>query len=179
MTVQAYPITRDELIVDLFAGGGGASQGIFEALGRHPDIAINHDAAAIAVHTCNHPDTQHFCQSIWEVKPVQACAGRPVGLLWASPDCRHFSRAAGGRPKWKSVRSLPGVVLTWAKHVRPKVIMVENVPEMQDWGATPAVRAMEAEGWLVSVLETDTIRGWRITELGRLELSAMQETETP
>lgn len=124
----------DELIVDLFAGGGGASEGIFEALGRHPDIAINHDEDAVAVHTRNHPTTHHFCQSIWKVHPLEACGDRPVGLLWASPDCRHFSRAAGGRPKWKSVRSLPGVVLTWAKHVRPRVIVVENVQELEFWG---------------------------------------------
>jgi DNA (cytosine-5)-methyltransferase 1 len=127
-------IRPEELIVDLFAGGGGASQGIFQATGRHPDIAVNHDADAIAVHARNHPTTKHLCASVWEVEPVAACAGRPVGLLWASPDCRHFSRAAGGRPKWKSVRSLPGVVLTWAKRVRPRKIVVENVREMLGWG---------------------------------------------
>jgi len=127
-------IRPDEIIVDLFAGGGGASQGIFQATGRHPDIAVNHDPDAIAVHARNHPATEHRCESIWKVEPVEACAGRPVGLLWASPDCRHFSRAAGGRPKWKSVRSLPGVVLTWAKRVRPRKIVVENVREMLGWG---------------------------------------------
>lgn len=127
-------MTSDELIVDLFAGGGGASQGIYQALGRHPDIAINHDDLAIAVHRRNHPETHHLCTSVWNVKPEEVCAGRPVGLLWASPDCRHFSRAAGGRPKWKSVRSLPGVVLTWAKRTRPRVIIVENVREMVGWG---------------------------------------------
>ena len=123
-----------EMIVDLFAGGGGASQGIFHATGRHPDIAVNHDATAVAIHAENHPDTFHHCASVWVVEPRAAVAGRPVGLLWASPDCRHFSRAAGGRPKWKSVRSLPGVVLTWATRVRPRVIVVENVREMIGWG---------------------------------------------
>lgn len=123
-----------EIIVDLFAGGGGASQGIYQATGRHPDIAVNHDPDAIAVHLRNHPGTDHRCESVWAVRPEEACAGRPVGLLWASPDCRHFSRAAGGRPKWKSVRSLPGVVLTWAKRVRPRKIVVENVREMLGWG---------------------------------------------
>ncbi len=123
-----------ELIVDLFAGGGGASQGIYQATGRHPDIAINHDPVAVAVHKRNHPGTLHYCESIWKVRPEDACGVRPVGLLWASPDCRHFSRAAGGRPKWKSVRSLPGVVLTWAKRVQPRVIVVENVREMLGWG---------------------------------------------
>lgn len=127
-------IAPDELIVDLFAGGGGASQGIFQALGRHPDIAINHDEEAVAVHARNHPGTDHRCVSVWVAEPRAVCAGRPVGLLWASPDCRHFSRAAGGRPKWKAVRSLPGVVLTWATRVRPRVILVENVREMIGWG---------------------------------------------
>ncbi len=127
-------ILPNELIVDLFAGGGGASQGIYEALGRHPDIAVNHDDVAVSVHTVNHPSTLHHCASVWNVEPREACGGRPVGLLWASPDCRHFSRAAGGRPKWKSVRSLPGVVLTWASRVRPRVIVVENVREFLGWG---------------------------------------------
>lgn len=125
---------RDELIVDLFAGGGGASQGIWQALGRHPDIAVNHDPLAIGIHRVNHPDTHHACASVWHVEPRRAVAGRPVGLLWASPDCRHFSRAAGGRPRWASVRSLPGVVITWATRVRPRVIVVENVREMLSWG---------------------------------------------
>jgi len=127
-------IAPEELIVDLFAGGGGASQGIFQALGRHPNIAVNHDEDAVAVHTRNHAETDHRCESVWTVKPEVVCAGRPVGLLWASPDCRHFSRAAGGQPKWGKVRSLPGVVLTWAKRVRPRVILVENVREMLGWG---------------------------------------------
>lgn len=127
-------LLQSELIVDLFAGGGGASQGVFQALGRHPDEAINHDEIAVAVHAVNHPETRHHCASVWKVEPRATVAGRPVGLLWASPDCRHFSRAAGGRPKWKSVRSLPGVVLTWATRVRPRVIIVENVREMLGWG---------------------------------------------
>jgi DNA (cytosine-5)-methyltransferase 1 len=127
-------IAPHEIIVDLFAGGGGASTGIFLATGRHPDIAVNHDADAIAVHTANHPTTRHEQASVWKVEPRAACAGRPVGLLWASPDCRHFSRASGGRPRWKSVRSLPGVVVTWATRVRPRIIVVENVAEFQTWG---------------------------------------------
>lgn len=129
-----YDLYDHELIVDLFAGGGGASEGIFMATGRHPDIAINHDEDAIAAHTRNHPETKHFCQSIWKVHPLEACGDQPVGLLWASPSCTHFSRAAGGVPKSKQLRSLPGVVLTWAKYVRPKIIVVENVGEMEDWG---------------------------------------------
>lgn len=127
-------ILPHEMIVDLFAGGGGASVGIHRATGRHPDLAVNHDAEAIAVHTANHPTTRHEQASIWAVEPRAATAGRPVGLLWASPDCRHFSRASGGRPRWKAVRSLPGVVLTWATRVRPRIIVVENVAEFTTWG---------------------------------------------
>lgn len=127
-------IAPHEMIVDLFAGGGGASVGIFRATGRHPDLAVNHDAHAIAVHTANHPTTRHEQASVWNVEPRAATGGRPVGLLWASPDCRHFSRASGGRPRWKSVRSLPGVVVTWATRVRPRIIVVENVAEFQTWG---------------------------------------------
>jgi DNA (cytosine-5)-methyltransferase 1 len=128
------PLLNTELIIDLFAGAGGASEGIYQATGRHPDVAINHDEDAVAVHLRNHPTTEHRCESVWTAEPRAVCAGRPVGLLWASPDCRHFSRAAGGRPKWKQVRSLPGIVLTWATRVRPRVILVENVREMLGWG---------------------------------------------
>jgi DNA (cytosine-5)-methyltransferase 1 len=123
-----------EMIVDLFAGGGGASCAILAATGRHPDLAVNHDETAIAVHTANHPTTRHAQASIWKVEPREACAGRAVGLLWASPDCRHFSRASGGAARWKSVRALPGVVITWATRVRPRIICVENVAEMEGWG---------------------------------------------
>jgi DNA (cytosine-5)-methyltransferase 1 len=127
-------ILPSEIIVDLFAGGGGASQGIYEATGRHPDVAVNHDPIAIGVHGVNHPETEHHCASVWRVDPREAVRGRPVGLLWGSPDCRHFSRAAGAGPKSKSVRSLPGVLLTWANRVLPRVIVVENVREMLSWG---------------------------------------------
>lgn len=127
-------MTPPGLIVDLFAGGGGASEGIRMALGRDPDIVVNHDEDAVAVHLRNHAGTRHHCASVWKVEPMAATGGQPVALLWASPDCRHFSRAAGGRPKWKSVRSLPGVVLTWAKRVQPAVIVVENVREFLGWG---------------------------------------------
>ncbi|HEV7455298.1 MAG TPA: DNA cytosine methyltransferase [Roseococcus sp.] len=127
-------IAPHEMIVDLFAGGGGASVGILRATGRHPDLAVNHDATAIAVHTANHPGTRHAQASVWKVEPREACAGRPVGLLWASPDCRHFSRASGGAARWPKIRTLPGVVITWASRVRPRIIVVENVAEMQGWG---------------------------------------------
>lgn len=125
---------NEGLIVDLFAGGGGASMGIEAALGRDVDIAINHDPVAIAVHKANHPNTEHYATDIWEVKPLDATRGRPVLLLHASPDCKHFSRAKGGRPKSQKVRSLAWVVRRWANDVKPAVITLENVAEFQDWG---------------------------------------------
>lgn len=127
-------LSLDELVVDSFAGGGGASTGIEMALGRSPDIAINHDAAAIEMHRRNHPHTRHYQEDVWRVDPVQACGGRPVGLAWFSPDCTHFSRAKGSQPVKKSVRGLAWVVIRWAQSVRPRVIVLENVEEFQTWG---------------------------------------------
>jgi DNA (cytosine-5)-methyltransferase 1 len=124
----------DELVVDNFAGGGGASTGIEAAIGRHADIAINHDPEAIAMHRANHPWTKHYVSDIWEVDPKEACAGRPVGLAWFSPDCRHFSRAKGQAPVSKKIRGLAWVVIRWAQAVRPRVIVLENVEEFQTWG---------------------------------------------
>lgn len=123
-----------ELIVDSFAGGGGASTGIEWALGRSPDIAINHSTAAIAMHALNHPRTRHYCEDVWKVDPLEATGGRPVGLAWFSPDCTHFSKAKGGKPKSKKIRALAWVVYHWAKAVRPRVICLENVEEFADWG---------------------------------------------
>lgn len=123
-----------ELIVDNFAGGGGASTGIEWALGRSPDIAINHDPEAIAMHALNHPSTRHYCEDVWQVDPLEATAGRPVGLAWFSPDCTHFSKAKGGKPRSKKIRGLAWVVVRWAKAVKPRVIMLENVEEFADWG---------------------------------------------
>lgn len=122
------------LIVDLFAGGGGASTGIEAALGRSVDIAINHDPIALAVHKANHPGSEHFESNIWEVKPLMATRGRPVDLLWASPDCTHFSVAKGGKPRKQNIRSLAWVVVRWANEVRPTVICLENVSEFKGWG---------------------------------------------
>lgn len=122
------------LIVDLFAGGGGASTGIAHALGRDPDIAVNHSAAAIAMHEANHPTTKHLCASVWDVVPREVCGRREVELLWASPDCRHFSRAKGSAPVSKGVRSLAHVVIEWARAVRPRLICLENVEEFAGWG---------------------------------------------
>ena len=123
-----------ELFVDNFAGGGGASTGIEAAIGRSVDIAINHDPDAIAMHKANHPASKHYCEDVWQVDPVAACAGNPVALAWFSPDCTHFSRAKGGKPVDKNIRGLAWVTVKWALLVRPRVIMLENVPEIQTWG---------------------------------------------
>jgi DNA (cytosine-5)-methyltransferase 1 len=123
-----------EIIVDNFAGGGGASTGIELATGRSVDIAINHDPEAIKMHKANHPSTEHYCESVWDVDPVKACKGRKVGLAWFSPDCKHFSKAKGGKPKDKTIRGLAWVALRWAALVRPRVIMLENVEEFKTWG---------------------------------------------
>ena len=123
-----------ELIVDNFAGGGGASTGIEMATGYSVDIAINHDPEAIRMHRTNHPDTKHYCESVWDVDPVKVCNGHPVALAWFSPDCKHFSKAKGGKPKDKNIRGLAWVALRWAGKVRPRVIMLENVEEFKTWG---------------------------------------------
>lgn len=123
-----------EIVVDNFAGGGGASTGIEMALGRSPEIAINHDPDAIAMHTVNHPSTEHYCESVWDIVPRDVVAGRPVGLVWLSPDCKHFSKAKGSTPVSKKIRGLAWVALRWAAQVRPRVIMLENVEEFQTWG---------------------------------------------
>lgn len=123
-----------EIIVDNFAGGGGASTGIELAIGRSVDIAINHDPNAVAMHTTNHPDTLHYCESVYEVRPTVATAGRRVGLVWLSPDCRHFSKAKGAKPVEKSIRGLAWVTLRWGLDVDPRVMMLENVEEFKTWG---------------------------------------------
>ncbi len=123
-----------ELIIDNFAGGGGASTGIELATGKSVDIAINHDPEAIKMHKVNHPATKHYCESVWDVDPVKACDGKPVALAWFSPDCKHFSKAKGGKPKDKKIRGLAWVALRWAALVRPRVIMLENVEEFMTWG---------------------------------------------
>lgn len=123
-----------ELIVDNFAGGGGASTGIELATGYSVDIAINHDPEAIRMHKTNHPNTKHYCEDVWQVNPIEACQGHPVGLAWFSPDCKHFSKAKGGKPKDKLIRGLAWVTCRWAALVRPRVIMLENVEEFKTWG---------------------------------------------
>lgn len=127
-------ILPNELIVDNFAGGGGASTGIEAALGRPVDIAINHDSDAIDMHTNNHPTTRHFCEDVWHVDPVKACAGKPVGLAWFSPDCKHFSKAKGTKPVEKTIRGLAWVAIRWAASVPVRIMMLENVEEFMTWG---------------------------------------------
>lgn len=124
----------DEIIVDNFAGGGGASTGIELATGKRVAIAINHDPDAIRMHRTNHPYTEHLQASVWDVDPVAECRGRPVGLAWFSPDCKHFSKAKGAALVDRKIRGLAWITLRWAAKVRPRVIILENVEEFQTWG---------------------------------------------
>lgn len=143
----------DEIIVDNFAGGGGASTGIELATGRVVDIAINHDPDAILMHRTNHPHTTHYQASVWDVDPAEVCRGRKVGLAWFSPDCKHFSKAKGGKPVDKNIRGLAWIVLRWAGTVRPRVIILENVEEFQTWGPV-------RKGKPVKKLTGQTFRKW-------------------
>lgn len=123
-----------EIIIDNFAGGGGASTGIEIATARSVAIAINHDPAAILMHRTNHPYTEHLQASVWDVDPKAVCRGRPVGLAWFSPDCKHFSKAKGAALVDRKIRGLAWITLRWAAEVRPRVIILENVEEFQTWG---------------------------------------------
>jgi len=144
-TSRAQTDLLGEIIVDNFAGGGGASTGIELATGRVVDIAINHDPDAILMHRTNHPYTRHLQASVWDVDPVEVCAGRPVGLAWFSPDCKHFSKAKGGKPVDKHIRGLAWIALRWAGTVRPRVIILENVEEFQTWGPVRHGRPVKAK----------------------------------
>ena len=132
---MTYQPTLDmELIIDNFAGGGGASEGIEIALERPVNIAINHDPQALAMHEVNHPLTRHYCEDVWDIDPREVCQGRPVALAWFSPDCKHFSKAKGGKPVEKKIRGLAWVAIRWAATVKPRIIMLENVEEFVTWG---------------------------------------------
>ena len=144
----------DEIIVDSFAGGGGASTGIEIATGRVVDIAINHDPDAILMHRTNHPWTEHYQASVWDIDPKTVCKGRQVGLLWASPDCKHFSKAKGSALVDRNIRGLAWVVLRWAATVRPRVIMLENVEEFVTWGPV-------RKGKPVKKHSGETFRKWK------------------
>lgn len=151
----------DEIIVDNFAGGGGASTGIELAAGRPVSIAINHDIDAILMHKTNHPFTEHYQASVWDVDPVEVCRGRPVGLAWFSPDCKHFSKAKGKALVDRKIRGLAWIVLRWAAKVRPRVIMLENVEEFQTWGPVRRGKPIKSKAGV-------TFRKWlsQLTELG-------------
>jgi DNA (cytosine-5)-methyltransferase 1 len=159
---------EDEIIVDLFAGGGGASTGIEMALGRYVDIAINHDPEAVALHQANHRMTTHYVSDVFEVDPATACAGFDIGLLWASPDCKHFSKAKGGKPVSKKIRGLAWVVVKWAKVMRPRVIALENVEEFQTWGPLgaddrpcPERKGRTFQRWVRSLKQLGYAVEWR------------------
>lgn len=151
-----------ELIIDSFAGGGGASTGIRLALGRDPDAALNHDPVALAIHKANHPGSVHYCQDIFSVEPNHVTMGRPVGLLWASPDCTHFSKAKGGAPTRNAkIRDLAWAVVKWAAQARPRVIILENVEEFQTWGP------LNDRGEIIKSREGETFKDW-LRQLKRL-----------
>lgn len=156
-----FELLPGEIVVDNFAGGGGASTGIEAAIGKPADIAINHDPVAVAMHKANHPHTRHYIEDVWQVSPREVAAGRPVGLAWFSPDCRHFSRAKGTAPVSDSVRGLAWVVIRWAKEVQPRVIMLENVEEFLSWGP------LDDEGRPVKSRAGETFREW-LAELAGL-----------
>jgi len=162
LTPQFLLPVHDEIVVDLFAGGGGASTGIELAIGRAVDVAVNHDAEAVSLHEANHPQTRHYCSDVFEVDPITVTDGMPVGLLWASPDCKHFSKAKGGKPVSKKIRSLAWVVIKWAKAVRPRIICLENVEEFQTWGP------LAEDGRPCPLRKGDTFRAWKrqLQELG-------------
>jgi DNA (cytosine-5)-methyltransferase 1 len=168
MKCDAFTLPLDlgsELIIDNFAGGGGASTGLERAFGRPVDVAINHDPEALAMHAANHPHTAHYCESVFDVDPIAITGNQPVALVWLSPDCKHFSKAKGGQPVSKKIRGLAWIALRWAAKVKPRVIMLENVEEFQTWGPLAAdgkpcpkrkgrtfrsfVNALRAQGYVV------------------------------
>lgn len=158
-------LRRDEIVVDLFAGGGGASEALRQAIGREPDICINHDPAAIGMHAANHPHALHLCdEDVWHADPRTECAGNPIGWLHASPDCTHFSQAKGGQPRSRATRSLSWVILRWAGSVRPRIISLENVKEILQWGPLVAKRdkstglPLRSDGSVAAVGECVPIR---------------------
>lgn len=168
LTPQFLLPIHNEITVDLFAGGGGASTGIEQAIGRPVDIAVNHDPQAVSLHAANHPQTEHFCSDVFEVDPVTVTAGRPVGLLWASPDCKHFSKAKGAKPVSKKIRGLAWVVIRWAKAVRPRVICLENVEEFKTWGPLgpdslpcPARKGTTFARWVAQLRNLGYAVDWR------------------
>jgi len=135
----------NELIIDNFAGGGGTSTGLEWAFGRPVDIAINHDPEALAMHAANHPFTKHLCESVWDVDPIKVTNNQPVGLVWLSPDCKHFSKAKGGKPVEKNIRGLAWVAIRWLVRTKPRMFALENVEEFRTWG--PLLTEDNGESW--------------------------------
>jgi DNA (cytosine-5)-methyltransferase 1 len=166
---QVRLVLDRDLIVDNFAGGGGASTGIEAALGRAVEIAINHDQEAVAMHTANHPYTHHYCEDVFAINPAEVTQGQPVQLAWFSPDCKHFSKAKGGKPVSKKIRGLAWIVIKWAKTVRPKVIMLENVEEFETWGPLtkdgmpdPAKKGFTFRRWWRQLENAGYTVDWRV-----------------
>ncbi|WP_407497006.1 DNA cytosine methyltransferase [Pseudooceanicola sp. MF1-13] len=162
-TTQSTAPQLRPLIADNFAGGGGASTGIEIALGRSPDVAINHDPIALSMHAANHPDALHLTSSVYSVDPDDLVQpGQPVGLAWFSPDCKHHSKAKGGKPLDRNIRDLAWVVVHWAERVRPQVIILENVEEFQDWCP------LDANGKADKSKKGETFNKWakRLRQLG-------------
>lgn len=141
---MVMPAHDNGLVIDEFAGGGGASLGISRAIERDVDIAVNHDAGAVEMHRINHPRTRHFQTDVFKLDPIKVCKGRSVWFAWFSPDCRHFSRAKGAKPVSRRVRGLARIACIWAKKKRPKLIFLENVREFQDWG--PLIQKLDEAG---------------------------------
>lgn len=160
-TTKAQVNLLDEIIVDNFAGGGGASTGMELATGKPVAIAINHDPAAILMHRTNHPYTEHLQASVWDVDPEKVTGGRPVGLAWFSPDCKHFSKAKGAALVDRNIRGLAWIVLRWAGTVRPRVIILENVEEFQTWGPVRKRKPIKKKSG-------ETFRKWKqqLSDLG-------------
>lgn len=173
LTPQFLLPIHDELVVDLFAGGGGASTGIEQAIGRPVDVAVNHDPEAVALHQANHPQTLHLVSDVFEVDPLDVTQGRPVSLLWASPDCTFHSKARGGKPfrdrrGANKRRALAGVVVRWARTVKPRLICLENVEEFQDWGPLdssgkpcPKRRGDSFRRWVAQLRNAGYVVEWR------------------
>jgi DNA (cytosine-5)-methyltransferase 1 len=157
-----------EIIIDGFACGGGASEGIEQATGEPVDIAINHDPEAIRMHWLNHPRTVHGTEDVWKVNLLKYTKKRDVGLLWVSPDCTHHSRAKGGKPRDNNRRSLADVVIEWAKLIHPRLIMLENVVEFEDWGPLDenglpikSQKGFEFRRWVNEIRECGYVVEWR------------------
>ena len=160
----------NEIIIDAFAGGGGASKGILLATGREPDAAINHDPDAIYMHRLNHPGTRHLTEDVWNTDIEAVTLGRPVGLLWASPDCTYHSRARGGKPVVSGRRCLANVIIDWTKKVNPRIICLENVAEFQSWGPllrgkkkpNPAKKGQYFKRWVKQLWKLGYVVEWKV-----------------